>query len=174
MRAATELADRLQALADTLAVHEKPARLHYGRGRLGYSLRRRSPAGFVLDSANLQILLLDGRLWTYSRSDYGRFPTGRYYDARTDFASFLHNRAFPGGREFVFLGAVVGKYTFGYLASASAQDSGQDGSHAGPVSVELPGLYALCGEGGSVGYVTADEAFAVIATRRAANGTDGT
>ena len=177
LQAAAELAYRLETLAGALAVREKPERVRYGRGRLRHSRKRHSPAGFVLDPANLQILLLDGRLWTYSRTDSARFPTGRYYDARADFASFVGNRASPGGREFVFLGAVVGKYAFGYAGNYQGHDSDDSGrhrSHAGPVRVEPAGLYALCGEGSAVGCITADEAFAAIASLRAANGTNGT
>ncbi len=60
------------------------------------------------------MLLPDGRLWTYSRSDAQRFPTGRTYDARTDHVGFGGGRSFPCGTEFIFLGAVIGKYTFGF------------------------------------------------------------
>ncbi len=148
-RAAAELARRLEQLADTLAARQKPQRVRYGRGRIGNTFKRLSPEGFVLDPVNLQMLLPDGRLWTYSRSDATRFPTGRHYDARSDYTQFAGNRTFPGGREFVFLGAVLGKYTFGLAAG--------DGQH-GPAQ-----LCAIYGEGRSVRYVSADEAFAMVA-----------
>lgn len=151
--AAAELAARLEHLAARLAKRQEPVRVRYGRGRLGNSFKRQSPEGFILDPATLQLLLPDGRLWTYSRSDSTRFPAGRYYDARADYAQFAGNRTFPGGREFVFLGAVLGKYTFGF---ASVHRSGE-------VVVQRPGLCAICGEGRAVRYLTADEAFAAIA-----------
>lgn len=147
--AAKDLNARLKKLADTLAARQKPERVRYGRGRIGNTFKRLSPEGYVLDPVNLQILLPDGRLWTYSRSDATRFPTGRYYDAGSDYPQFAGNRTFPGGREFVFLGAVLGKYTFGL-----AVNDGQ----CGPAQ-----LCAICGDGRAVRYVTADEAFAVIA-----------
>lgn len=150
--AADELADRLKELADALSVRGKTRRVRYGRGRIGHSLKRLSPEGFVIDPANLAVLLPDGRLWAYSRSDATRFPMGRYYDPRTDHIQFAGNRTFPNGREFVFLGAVLGAYTFGV---ASGQDGGD---HA-----DSPGLCAIFGEGRSVRYLTADEAFAAIA-----------
>lgn len=148
--AADELADRLKCLAHQLAEsHHHTKRVHYGHGRLGQSLRRRSPAGYVLDQANLLVLLPDGRLWSYSRSDVQRFPSGRTYDARTDHVGFGGARSFPGGTEFIFLGAVVGKYTFGF-----ADGAGESAPH---------GLCALVSEGGAVRYVDAEEAFADLA-----------
>lgn len=148
-RAAEELSSRLKTLAQNLAVRRKPERVRYGRGRIGNAFKRLSPEGFVLDPVNLQMLLPDGRLWTYSRSDSTRFPTGRFYDAGTDYTQFAGNRTFPGGREFVFLGAVLGRYTFGLTVN--------DGRHR-PTQ-----LCAIYGEGRAVRYVTADEAFAAIA-----------
>ena len=150
--AAAELADRLEKLADTLALQQKPSRVRYGRGRVGRSLKRHSPEGFILDPVNLQMLLPDGRLWAYSRSDSTRFPAGRCYDARTDYVQFAGSRTSPGGREFFFLGAVLGKYTFGFALSEGNRH------HAGS-----PGLCAIYGEGRSIRYVAADEAFAAIA-----------
>lgn len=146
--AAAELGARLKELADTLATRQKPERVRYGRGRIGNNFKRLSPEGFVLDPVALQMLLPDGRLWNYSRSDSARFPTGRYYDAATDYVQFAGNRTFPGGREFVFLGAVLSRYTFGLAGDA--------GNHS------VAELCAISGEGSSVRYVTADEAFAVI------------
>ena len=150
--AAGELADRLKKLADTLAARQKPTSIDYGPGRLGRWLRRNSPIGFILYPPSLKMLLPDGRLWSYSRSDSTRFPAGRYYDARTDYVQFAGNRASPGGREFVFLGAVIRKYTFGLAHS-----------HSNRHDADPPGLYAMYGEGSSVRYVTADEAIAAIA-----------
>lgn len=153
--AADELADRLQELADQMSARHKPRRIHFGRGRLGGSFRRRSPAGFVVDPVNLEILLPNGRLWSYTRSDSQRFPAGRYYDPRTDYAEYAGGRSFPGGTEFTFLGAVIGKYTFGFA-------DGQD-----PTSPH--GLCAIVSEGRAVRYVGIDEAIADIAdTIRAA------
>lgn len=148
--AADELADRLKQLADQLAKgHHHTKRLPYGHGRLGNSLRRRSPEGYVVDPVNLQILLPDGRLWSYSRSDAQRFPSGRTYDARTDHVGFGGGRSFPCGTEFIFLGAVVGKYTFGFADGAD-----ESAPH---------GLCALVSEGRAVRYVDAEEAFADLA-----------
>ena len=150
--AAVELADRLKELADALSAREKPRRVRYGRARMAHSFKRHSPEGFVLDPLNVEMLLPDGRLWTYSRSDSTRFPAGRYYDARSDYVEFARNRTFPEGREFVFLGAVLGRYTFGCA-----------GYHGSGEQMQSPVLCAIYGEGRSVRYVTADEAFVAIA-----------
>lgn len=155
-RAADDLAGRLQELAVELARWREPKHIHYGGGRVGELFKRRSPKGFLLDPASRQMLLPDGRLWSYSRGDANRFPTGRFYDARTDYAEFARSRIFPGGREFVFLGAVLGKFTFGF---ARPVGYGPD---------ELSGLCAICGEGRSVRYVTAADAFAALAESVAA------
>ena len=147
--AAEQLADLLRELAVEVAGHHKPRRVSFGRGRLGSSLRRHSPAGFVVDPVNLQLLLPDGRLWSYTRSDSQRFPAGRYYDPRTDYTEFAGGRSFPGGTEFTFLGAVIGKYTFGFA-------NGQD-------SLSPHGLCAIVSEGRAVRYVGIEEAMADIA-----------
>ncbi len=147
--AADELATRLATLADTLAATRKPTRLPYGPGRLGNHLRRLSPEGFVLDPSGPQVLMSDGRLWAYSRSDSARQPAGRFYDARVDYAAYSGSRTFPGGTEFVFLGAVLGKYTFGFAARNADDTPG--------------GLCAIYGDGRSVRQVTADQAFSAIA-----------
>lgn len=147
--AANELAERLKNLADQLSTSHHAKRVQFGRGRLPHSLRRRSPEGYVLDAVNLQMLLPDGRLWSYSRSDAQRFPTGRTYDAGTDYVSFGGGRSFPCGTEFIFLGAVLDKYTFGFA-------DGRDESSP-------RGLCALVSEGRTVRYVGADEAFADLA-----------
>lgn len=112
----------------------------------------------MIDPANLQILLPDGRLWSYSRSDSARYPNGRYFDVRTDHGTFAGGRSFFGGRGFTFLGAVLGKYTFG-MAEPAGDEEG-------------PGvLCALCGDGGSIHYVDAAAAFTDIAESIAAGGT---
>jgi hypothetical protein len=147
--AADELADRLTYLADQLGTSHHAKRVPFGHGRLGNSFRRRSPQGYVVDPANLQMVLPDGRLWSYSRSDAQRFPTGRTYDARTDHLGFGGGRSFPCGTEFTFLGAVIGKYTFGFA-------DGRDESSP-------RGLSAIISEGRAVRYVDAEEAFADLA-----------
>lgn len=147
--AADQLAARLRELADTAARHHKPRRVHFGRGWHGSPVRRRSPAGFVVDPVNLEILLPDGRLWSYTLSDSQRFPAGRYYDPRTDYPEYASGRSFPGGTEFTFLGAVIGKYTFGFA-------DGQDSSSP-------HGLCAIVSEGRAVRYEGVDEAMADVA-----------
>jgi hypothetical protein len=147
--AADELADHLKHLADQLGSTSEPTRIPYGPGRLGNSLRRRSPEGFVVDPVNLQMVLPDGRLWSYSRSDAHRFPVGRIYDARTDHVGFVGGRSFPGGTEFNFLGAVIGKYTFGFANGDAASSPN--------------GLYAIVSEGREVRHVRAEDAFADLA-----------
>ena len=151
-QAADELAVRLKALADTLASTTTPQRVPYGSGRFGQYLRRRSPEGFVLNSTSLQVLLPDGRLWTYSRNDSVRYPEGRFFDACVDYSEFAAGRSLLGGRAFVFLGAALGKYSFGW---AAAEGLGR-GSDSG-------GLYAIRAEGNSVRYFSADEAIRAIA-----------
>ena len=150
--AAEELAAGLKTLADRLATHITPQRVRYGPGRLGNALRRRSPEGFVIDTANLQVLLPDGRLWSYSRSDAERYPAGRYFDVRTDYRRFAGGHSHFGGTGFTFLGAVLGTYTFG-LADRDGRAEGTEG------------LCALCGEGRSIHYVDTATAFADIADR---------
>lgn len=141
--AADELADRLKELATELGSSLRPRRVQFGKGRLGGSLKRRSPEGFVLDAVNLQMLLPDGRLWSYSRSDAVRHPAGRFFDVRADHGSFARGRSFFGGTGFTFLGAVLGKYTFGLA---------DDGA-----------LCAICTEGTSIRYVDVTKALADIA-----------
>lgn len=142
-QAADDLAAWLRELAAVLGRSRTPTRIRYGDGRIGDLFKRRSPKGFLLDPASRQMLLPDGRLWSYSRGDANRFPAGRFYDASTDYAEFARSRIFPGGREFIFLGAVLGKYTFGFARPT--------------------GLCAICGEGRSVRYVPVAEAFAAFA-----------
>lgn len=148
--AADELADRLKALAAQLGSTLRPRRVQFGKGRFGGALKRKSPEGFVLDAVNLQMLLPDGRLWSYSRSDAMRYPTGRYFDVRADHANFARGRSFFGGTGFTFLGAVLGKYTFG-LADGDGTDR------------EAATLCAICTEGKSIRYVDVTEALADIA-----------
>lgn len=156
--AAEELARRLKDLADTTSAKRRAKRIHYGHRRVGHALKRRSPAGFLLDQNNLQMLLPDGRLWSYNRSDAQRFPGGRYYDVRTDHDAYAAGRSYPGGTEFTFLGAVIGKYTFGYAAG-----DGSLGPH---------GLCAIVSEGGSVHYVEPDQVFSELETTLATAGRD--
>jgi hypothetical protein len=148
--AAEDLADRLKELAGQLGAKMRPQRVQFGRGRLGGPLKRRSPKGFVLYSVNLQLLLPDGQLWSYSRSDAVRFPAGRFFDVRTDYANFARGRSFFGGTGFTFLGAVLGRYTFGLVD----RDGGEPG-----------GLCAICTEGQWIRYVEVTEALADIAGR---------
>jgi hypothetical protein len=148
--AAAELADRLKELAGRLGSALRPRRVQFGKGRFGGSLKRRSPEGFVLDAVNLQMLLPDGRLWSYSRSDAIRYPAGRYFDIRADHTNFARGRSFFGGRGFTFLGAVLGKYTFG-LADGDGRDRA-----AGA-------LCAICTEGKSIRYTDVTKALADIA-----------
>lgn len=155
---ADELADRLKQLADEVGSRQKARRVQFGPGRLRGSLRRRSPAGFVVDPVNLEILLPDGRLWTYARSDSQRFPAGRYYDPRTDYTAYARGISYPGGIAFTFLGAVIGKYTFGFA-------DGHDSSSP-------HGLCAIVSEGRAVRYVGIDDAMSdIAATARTAKAT---
>lgn len=147
--AADELAERLRSLADHLSVGQRATRVPYGSRRIASSLRRRSPEGYLVDSAKLQMLLPDGRLWSYSRSEAQRFPAGRVYDARNDYVGFAGGRSFPGGTEFAFLGAVIGKYTFGFADGAETSSPN--------------GLCALVSEGRTVQFVDVDKAFADLA-----------
>jgi hypothetical protein len=114
--AADELGDRLRYLADQLSTSHHAKRVPFGRGRLGSSLHAQ------------------------------RFPAGRTYDARTDHVGFGGGRSFPCGTEFIFLGAVIGKYTFGF-ADGSDESSPR-------------GLCTIVSEGRAVRYVDAEEAFA--------------
>lgn len=159
--AADDLADRLEALARQLASEVNPSRVRYGRGHLGGVLKRRSPAGFVIDAGNVQMLLPDGRLWSYSDRDAARYPAGRYFDVRADHANFSRGRSFFGGQGFIFLGAVVGSYTFGLVDPAGGCP------HPGALS-------AISGEGGSLRYVDPDEAFIDIVKAILARADQGT
>jgi len=148
--AAGELADRLKELAAQLGSALRPRRVQFGKGSFGGLLKRRSPKGFVLDAVNLQMLLPDGRLWNYSRSDAVRYPAGRYFDVRAEHANFARGRSFFGGTGFTFLGAVLGKYTFG-LADGDGHDRA------------VGALCAICTEGKSIRYVDVAEALEDIA-----------
>ncbi len=156
--AAEDLAARLKAIADMLAAQAKPRRVAYGPGRVGPLLRRRSPAGYVLDPVSLKVLLPDGRVWSYSRNEASRFPAGRTFDARIDYHEFARGRSFLGGREFIFLGAVLDKYSFGLAVS----------DHT-PGDTDSGGLSAIYGEGPTVRWVTADEAFSAVTESALAN-----
>jgi hypothetical protein len=146
--AADDLADRLKALAVRLASEVDPQRYEYGPGRLGSALRRRSPEGFHTGTQRLHILLPDGRLWLYSRSDWRRFPDGRFYDPRTDYTQ-SSARSYPGGTPFTFLGAVLGKHTFGFVEREGSTPSS--------------GLCSLVAEEGPVHFMEPDDAFADLA-----------
>ncbi len=150
-QAAEELASRLEGLAHTLGSKTSIRRVVYGPGRVGNYIRRQSPAGYVIDPVSLKVLLDDGRVWSYSRSESVRFPNGRLFDARVDYPEFAGGRSYPGGREFVFLGAVLDKYSFGWAAPAD-----------GDGEPDSAGLRAIYGEGRLVRWVTADEAFTAI------------
>ena len=140
------LTSRNIQLADNLSgTGLRPRRVWFGRGYL----KRRSPAGFLLDSFGPQLLLPDGRLWHYhSRGN----PRGRYFDARVDHAGCMHSPLALGDGRFAFLGAVVHKYSFGYLH--------HDDGDRSPDSVAL---CALSGKGNSPRFVDATEAFHDIA-----------
>lgn len=149
--AAEDLADRLKALADHLGTVLRPMRISYGGRRVGdrvQLVKPRSPEGFVVKRGSLQLLLPDGRLWSYSRSDAARFPQGRFYDPRHDHVNYGAARAFPSGTQFSFLGAVLGDYSFG-IAQLDESDS-------------PTGLCALLNEGSSVRLTSADAAFEQI------------
>ncbi|MGI9123602.1 MAG: hypothetical protein ACR2JM_02470 [Mycobacterium sp.] len=147
--AAGELATLFRDLADELATKVRPRRIHYGHGRLGHSLKRRSPAGFVLDPVHLQLLLPDGRLWSYSGGD-PRSPSGRVFDFRTDYVKFECGHSYFGGSGFTFLGATVGKFIFGVC----------DGDGRDPDTARL---CAVCAEGTSLRYVEVADAMADLA-----------
>lgn len=138
-RAAKELAMGLEALASTLAVTHRPRAAPYGPGRIAGRFQRRSPLGFQVGWDPLQVLLPDGRVWTYRDSDGGSYPR------------FMHSRVAPCGREFQFLGAVLGGCVFG---CADRNDRG-------------PGLCALLAAGRSALLLSPEDAFSVI-TRAAA------
>jgi hypothetical protein len=151
--AAEELATRLEALADTLAATTPPQRVPFGPGRFGPFGRRLSPKGHIIDPGSLKMVLPDGRLWSYSRSEADRFPTGRLFDARVaPDPGYTGNRSFLVGREFIFLGVVLAKYSFGWAAP-----------YEKPGDVDSGGLRAIYGEGPTVRWVTADKAFSAIA-----------
>lgn len=153
-QAAAELADRLQDLADRLADRNDPTSVQYRRSPARFLKRvryGRSPAGFLLDTGSTRLLLRDGRIWSYSPNDYGRFPAGRVYDVRADYTDYTGCRMFPGGREFVFIGVIIGKYTFGFIANDADGSTGQPS-----------GLCAVYGGGSALECVTADEAFAAV------------
>jgi len=151
-RAADDMADRLSGLADRLGTALRPQRMPFGKGRLAGALRRRSPAGFVLDAVNLQMLLTDGRLWSYSRSSSLGAPAGTFFDVRAHHSRFAASRGFFAGRQFTFLGLVMGTYTFGLVD----RPGGDQGTWE---------LCALCTEGQSITYVTVDDALSDIGDR---------
>lgn len=140
--AAEELAGLLRGAADTLAATgHRPRRVAFGSG----FIKRRSPKGFVLNPVGPQLLLPDGRLWSYHTR---RGPEGIWYDARLDHTRSMHGSIPLGDERFSFLGAVVGKYNFGYWHTDDIEHS----HHVG----------AIVGKGGSPRFVGAAEAFADI------------
>jgi hypothetical protein len=142
--AADDLALRLERAADHLAASGmRPKRVSYGRLEATGLIKRRSPKGFVLDPVGPQLLLPDGRLWHYHTR---RGPDGIYYDARVDHARAMHGPIPLGGARFSFLGAVLGKYNFGYR------------HHGGGVYE----LGAIIGTGGSPRFVDADDALSDV------------
>ena len=150
--AAEELAILLKDLADTLAENGlKPKQAAYGPGRAAGLLRQRSPRGYLLDTSGprLFMLLPDGRIWRYHER---RSIEGIVYDARTDHARSGHGSIPFGGGRFSFLGAVIGKYHFGYLQDADLASAGR--------AYELG---AVVGRGGNEAhFLKADEALAAI------------
>ena len=150
--AAEELATRLKGLADALAESgARPKRFWYGNGRI----KRRSPSGFLLDTFGPHLLLPDGRLWHHHSR---RNPEGIYFDARIDHTRAAHGPISLGTRRFAFLGAVVLKYSFGYLDHEDEQDVAQGASDAA-----VGTLCAIAGHANLPRYVDADTAFADIA-----------
>lgn len=149
--AADELALRLKKAADELAGSGLRAkRVPYGRGRAGGLIRPRSPKGFVLNAAEPQLLLPDGRLWIFhSRLD----PAGIFYDAAVDHERSRHGSIPFGDAQFSYLGAVVQSYSFGYL-------HGDDSSEFE--------LGAIIGKAGETRFVGAGEAIAGILEKQRA------
>lgn len=146
--AAAELARRLEELARTLSAAGSPRRVKYGGG----PFKRRSPAGFIAASGDLQLLLPDGRLWNYSK--YFTGPTGRYFDAKTDFGNFIHSRLQFGGASFVFLGANLAGYSFGAVF--------REGEQSGDAPAVLG---AVASDGESPHLIDAGEAFADLSEK---------
>lgn len=142
--AADELARRLKDLADTLSKSGRAKKISYGRGLI----KHRSPSGFVINAADRQMLLPDGRLWSYTSSDAGH-PSGVYLDVRADYQKFVNSRITLKGTAFAFLGATLGRYTFGFA----------DGK-----------LSAIIGEGTSLRVIDGAEAFTALAEHLAKRG----
>jgi len=150
--AAEELATRLKGLADALAESgARPKRFWYGNGRI----KRRSPSGFLLDTFGPHLLLPDGRLWHHHSR---RNPEGIYFDARVDHTRAAHGPISLGAERFAFLGAVVHKYSFGYLDHDDEREDGRGASGAAAGT-----LCAISGKANSPQYVDADAAFTDIA-----------
>ena len=152
--AADELAARLQDFADTLASRGlRPRRVSYGPTRAAGLLKHRSPKGFSLSSVGprLLILLPDGRLWQYHER---RNLEGIFFDARIDHGRAEHGSIPLDGGRFSYLGAVIGKYHFGYREDAELADS--------PTGFELGAIIGR--DGTSPNYLKVDEAFAAIAS----------
>ena len=152
--AAEELATRLKGLADALAESgARPKRFWYGNGRI----KRRSPSGFLLDTFGPHLLLPDGRLWHHHSR---RNPEGILFRC----PGRPHPRcAWPRFRwapsvSRLPLGAVVHKYSFGYLDHDDEREDGRGASGAAAGT-----LCAISGKANSPQYVDADAAFTDIA-----------
>lgn len=149
--AADELAARLKGVADELAGNGvRPKRLPYGPARSAGLFRRRAPKGFLLYAVGqrLVVLLPDGRLWLYHER---RNIEGIFYDARTDHGRSMHGSIPMDTGRFNYLGAVIGKYHFGYR---------QDDAAEGTNSYELGAMVSR--DGAAASYLKADEAFDAI------------
>ncbi len=147
-----ELGDRLRHLAVKLAGSRSPRRIRYGSAALEF-LKRQSPEGFLLESDHgyLQLLLPDGRLWSYSRTAHGDLTAGRYFYAPVDYVHFVTSRLCVNGIDFAYLGATLGKYSFGI--------ANHDQQHRLPPSGSLCALTSS----GSIQLVSPGVAFAEIA-----------
>lgn len=120
--AADEFALQLRKFADELAGSgRRPRRVRFGRGRVRGLARHRSPLGFVVEGAAVQLLLPDGRLWA---ADSRLNPEGAYYDPRVDHVRSAHGSLPFGDDSFNFLGAVIKTYNFGYRQSPEGFEVG--------------------------------------------------
>lgn len=93
----------------------------------------------------MQMLMPGGRLWQYHER---RNIEGIYYDAPVDHTRASHGSIPLAGGRFSYLGAVVGKYHFGYLETGDGE-----GFEIGAIVGQ---------DGASPQYLTADQAFAKI------------
>lgn len=132
-----ELSSLLRGLADQVDSALPLRRIRYGPAAVKL-LKRQSPEGFLIDSSHgdLQMLLPDGRLWAYRRQDFAH-PQGLFYDARVDYVNFVHSRMTVEGVQFAYLGATIGKYSFGAVC--------HDRPHLSPRSGSLCALNSSAG-----------------------------